>query len=420
MNRFLSGSPSSCRLPEIVFLFLFLGFVLPSGVGFFKTPSLPNLDLPRISLILFNVVAMLVFLTGSEKGGLRSLFNAAPMMQLMLLIVSFFGISNSIANGFWSISWALGDCVQIWIAAFFAIALCKNDHEWVCLTQVISLLFFVVAAFAWIEWVTQERLFTIRNFWESHMLQHALDLRRSYRLSIGPYPNNHYLGLVLIATSGPMLMSPYRLLASIVFAGGIFSVGFVAGFVAAGAMFLLVFLIKRDWKAFVVCVLYALALAFILIDGGVAKTQGSQPYSHVFSDNKNRGSVQSRYKTLGQTLSSTWEHVPLSGFGVGVLEDSRVKTTVDFAPLNTDVGGIFRLAIEYGYLVFTLVLGSLVISGWRGIRSHDANCQGAAISIIGFLIAIFSSQILQALPIVLMLCGFVEYKIKNLNNTLKP
>lgn len=405
----------------LILIFFFLSLILPHGVGFQHPFGMPNIDLPRIMVLSLNLSSLLLFIKFRKQ--LACFIEPAPLVQWQLI---FIGIWQFIAAAFSSsprgaLLWAFGNWLTLWGLAFAIIAAGQAKSYWDNLVALLKIVVLIAMVFAIFELVTQERLITYRNTWSSDVLQNSLELTRIYRLSVGPYPNNHYLVLILCALGGFVLGSQrgYLLKGGLLIAA-VASTGVVAGFVAFFVMLVANLFLERRLAA-----VWPLFL-FIALMATVAALSSTQ-YAFLTSgiDSSLHTSMQSGYGSAGERpapihpgslvarLMNTWSVLtqtllnPLFGFGPGAVGDiARVRTSLQS---TTDLGSFFLHIAESGLPVGFALLATLGTSLVRGYRSRSPEARAAALGLTGFVIVSMSSPITYFWGLAFVLCGVIIF-----------
>ena len=225
--------------------------LLPHGIGFDHPFGLPSLDLPRLSVFLLNLVAFSILIIHSTSSKRKRLFLPAPQVQVCLVLIGAWQVLAALASAFpkAALMWALANWVMLWGLAFSVNAMSQFDGFSEHLINLLKAVAIILALWALGEWVTQGRVVTFRNTWPDDVLLNSLELKRIYRLSIGPYPCNHYLGVVLCTLGGFLLMDRRWLLLGFLLLGGVLSTGFVTAFVGFTIMLIFFWGVSRSWDA---------------------------------------------------------------------------------------------------------------------------------------------------------------------------
>ena len=402
----------SLSVQNIAVLFLLTAFlVLPHGIGFDHPFGLPSLDLPRLSALLLNLVALSIFIHRIRNA--KKLFLPAPQVQVCLVLIGAWQVLAALASATpkGSLIWALGNWVMLWGLAFSVNAMSQFDGFSEQLIKMLKAVAIILALWAWGEWVTQDRVVTFRNTFPPHVLANSLELNRMYRLSIGPYPCNHYLGILLCTLGGFLLMDRRRLLLGSLLIGGVLSTGFVAGFVGFAIMLVLFGGLSRSWLAVIfLSVLLACTVTAITL----GQPTGLQlpleaPYAYLLAGSDNMSSPIMRIRNNEHMLHQALAH-PILGFGPGAVGDpARVPSALEFW---TDTGGIIVHIVESGYIVGVVMIFILCMSIWKGIRSRDSISQGGALGLIGFAFTQLSTPIAFFWGIAFIICGLIEYRAR--------
>lgn len=402
----------------LILLFFGLSLLLPHGVGFQHPFGLPNIDLPRLAVLSLNLAALSLVVQFRRQ--LACFLEPAPPIQWLLILI---GVWQFIAAAFSSspkgaFLWAFGNWLTLWGLAFVIIAAGQSRDYWGALVAILKIVVLIVMIWATLEWVTQERIITYRNTWSEDVLQNSLELKRLYRLSVGPYPNNHYLVLILCSLGGFVLGSRRGyLLKSSLLVAAVASTGAAAGFAAFFVMLVAnLFLGKRlaaAWPLFLFVALMA-TIAVTDLTPYAFLTSGIDSATHTPLTLDDRGtsapihpgSLQARLMNTWSVFLQTLQH-PLFGFGPGAVGDmARVHTSLQS---STDLGSLFLHIAESGLTVGFALLAALGISLVRGYRSRAPEPRAAALGLAGFVIVSMSSPVTYFWGLAFVLCGVIGF-----------
>lgn len=412
----------------LILLFFGLSLLLPHGVGFQHPFGLPNIDLPRIAVLSLNLAALLLVV--QFRNQLTRFFEPAPLVQWLLI---FIGVWQFIAAAFSSsprgaLLWAFGNWLTLWGLAFVTIAAGQSKGYWDTLAAILKIVVLIVMIWAALEWVTQGRIISYRNTWSWEMTQSSLELYRVYRLSVGPYPNNHYLSLILCTLGGFVLVSRRgSLLKSSLLVAAVASTGLVAGFVAFFGMLTANLLLERRlaaaWPLFLflvfittISIVDSHPYAFLTSGIHASFTQNLDTSSmpsmdaslipNVSSTPIHRGSFIARLMNTWSVLEQVLQH-PLFGFGPGAITDiAKVHTSLQ---CSTDLGSLFLHITESGLPIGFALLATLVVSLVRGYRSRAQESRAAALGLTGFVIITISSPVTYFWGLAFVLCGVISF-----------
>src|SRR5437867_4804685 len=296
---------------KIAVLFLLAAFlVLPHGIGFDHPFGLPSLDLPRLSALLLNLVALSIFIHQIRNA--KELFLPAPQVQVCLVLIGGWQVlaASASASPKGSLMWGLANWVMLWGLAFSVNAMSQFDGFSEQLIKLLKAVAIILALWALGEWVTQGRVVTFRNTWPGDVLLNSLELKRIYRLSIGPYPCNHYLGIVLCTLGGFLLMDRRRLLLGFLLLGGVLSTGFVAGFVAFAIMLIFFWGVSRSWDAVIFLSVFLVSVVTVIALGQPTEQQTAleAEYGQLLAGSEHAGSPVNRIGNSVYVLQQALKH----------------------------------------------------------------------------------------------------------------
>ena len=410
MEGFCKRDGIGLPLQQIPILFLLAAFLLlPHGMGFDHPFGLPSLDLPRLAVLLFYPFAFFAFIQNIRRS--KQILMPAPGVQVCLVFVACWQVLSALlsASPKGALLWAVANLVMLWGLAFFINAMGQfNDFSW-HLVSLLKVTGVVLTLLAWGEWVTQGRIFPFRNTWPDDVVWNTLNLERIYRLSIGPYPDNHYLGVALCILSGFLLIDRRRLFLGFLLIGGVLSTGFVTGFVALTMVLIGFLYLSRSKDATILLMVFLISAGTVISLGqpraGVSSAH--TPYAHILSGSDHRGSTVSRIENTISVLQQALTH-SVFGFGTGAVADpARVPSELK---IWSDIGGLTIHIVESGYIVGALLIVVLCLSIWRGMRSGDSVSQGGALGLIGFTITQLATPVIYFWGIALIICGLIEHR----------
>jgi hypothetical protein len=308
-----------------------------------------------------------------------------------------------------SIIWAIGNWLNIWGLAFLATSqrsFGENRDQWTKLFFIIGI---VLVLWGLGEGLLQQRFITVRNTWPLDMQDHSARLRRLYLLAVGPYPNNHHLGIALCAFSGFLLRgSNYKVVIGVGLACAMLASGFVAGWLAFVLILLLNLVFsagRRTIGAWLPLALFLGGLILIWRIGIPNGDIGSTDWAFlVNSGADNRGSFDARWRGLVSAFDQFLLH-PLMGFGPGAIADvKRVPTTL---VLSTDLGSAFAFFVECGLPVGLLVLALVSLAIVVGLGSRDEQAISAALGLTGIVVTGLSSPASYFWGLAFVMCALI-------------
>lgn len=385
-----------------------LVFLLPHGIGFISPFGLPNIDLPRLAVLGFHVFALLALglnppqgLFSGEVGRVRAALLFIGSWQLLS------ALSSAAVGG--SVIWAIGNWLSIWGLAFLAISqrsFGEKRDQW---TKLFFFIGMVLVLWGLGEYLLQQRFVTVRNTWSAEMLDHSVRLRRLYLLAIGPFPNNHHLGIALCAFSGFLLRgSSQKVVVGVGLSCAMLATGFVAGWLAYVLVLLLNLVFSAGRRTIGTWLPLAVFLGGLILIWRLGIPNGdigSTDWAFLANDSAdNRGSFDSRWRGLVSAIDQLLLH-PMMGFGPGSIADvKRVPTTL---VLSTDLGSVFAFFLEsglpVGLLVIALVLRAIVV----GLGSRDEQAISAALGLTGIVVTGLSSPTSYFWGLAFVMCALI-------------
>lgn len=433
---------SNLILNRTVLVCFALILLAPHGVGISHPFGLPNIDLPRISfLILFLAASTVIWKTGLVAPRSR----AVRFLQVGLLICGLwqFVAAAAAQTPTGSLLWAAGNWFIIWGFALAVVSQPDFQRHPERLTSILFYVGLILAIWGTGEWLTQERLITNRNAWSPDVVGQLQSLSRLYRLSFGPYPDNHYLGIALCASSGFLLVgSRARTWIGVALSLAVLSTVFRAAWIAFFIILLTNFIRSKERlqvKTWLPILVFAGGAAILFNNGiltGDLTNSGNSTYSEnnahsriVASSNDvahpgnredllscnpdgglNPAHLRTRAIAIFCSMSQVIDHASM-GFGPGVRKDIR-RVQSDLKMPATDLGAIFEVFVESGLGVGLWLVGILSWSVIVGIRSNDEMARSAGLGLLGIFICALSSPTTYFLGLALVLAGLIQVRME--------
>lgn len=417
ISRFhLSKEP--LQYSTVALILFVLSILLPQGVGFRLPGGLPNLDLPRLAVL---VLLGLFFLKGLSSG--RISINGAPRTLTLLFLLSVWQFISALVaeSPSEAMIWAVGNTCNFWLFAFAIISLAGHKIKHHQVAKAFATAGIILAVWSIVELITQKKIFALRNIWaESELQLFSTTLRRVYPslgielplMSIGPFATNHALSGALCALGGFLIFYQCKLgkrcwITTVIFILAIMATQSRTGIIAATLMILISIIwdksgMKRFLPLIIVTAMFLIAIVWLDLEQIIA-------YSFRFSDftgeKESVGTVAARafgLQLLFEQIDKWW----LFGAGPGSLFDSdRVISSIK---IYSDPGSFFAFFVESGLPAGLMLSWLILTSIVDGIRSADLFTRAATIGIIGFSVTALVSLNPFGWGITLVLAGMVE------------